>query len=110
MLLLTKVPRMSPDSAVSRRRARGVVDKLPGLCRYGSAGEATEGEDGRGEGRPPGRREGGCTSLGQSGWLPCPPSLSNNQAAWAQLWYSSYAVLLGQQPGLNITFRGQQWW
>lgn len=32
-------------------------------------------------------------SLGQSSWLLCPPSLSNNQAAWAQLWYSSYAVL-----------------
>ena len=47
---------MSPDSAVSRRRVRGVVGKLPWLRRCGSAGEATEGEDSRGEG---GRQEKG---------------------------------------------------
>ena len=56
MLLLTKVPRMSPDSAVSRRRVWGVVGKLPWPRRCGSAGEATEGEDSRGEG---GRQEKG---------------------------------------------------
>lgn len=58
-----------------------------------------------------GRQEKG-RRVGVSGteWLAALPSFPQQHScwlSWAQLWYSSYAVLLGQQPGLNITFRGR---
>lgn len=68
-MLLTKVPRLSPDSAEHRLRVWTVVDKLPLLCRCGSEAGGWGGHQGcglQGSGQPPRKREGRCPSLGQS--------------------------------------------
>ena len=106
-MLLTKVPRISPDSAEHRLRVWTVLDKLPSLCRCGSEVGGGGGHQGcglQGRGQPPRKREGRCASLGQSVQA-APPASPPSATRLQQLWYSSYAVLLGQEPSLKITFQ-----
>lgn len=62
------------------------------------AGEATKGADCRGAGSHQGK---GKEDARLSDKVSRPPSATRLQ----QLWYSSYAVLLGQEPSRKITFQ-----